>query len=67
VARRFITVAETPLFSRQAQDVWDDAGREAFIEFIARNPEEGDVIPKRAACERSDGRDPEAGNAAVRG
>lgn len=46
VARRFITVAETPLFSRQAQDVWDDAGREAFIEFIARNPEEGDVIPE---------------------
>jgi hypothetical protein len=46
VTRRFITVAETPLFSRQARDVWDDAGREAFIEFIARNPEEGDVIPE---------------------
>jgi hypothetical protein len=46
VGRQFITVAETPLFSRQAQDVWDDAEREAFIDFIARNPEEGDLIPE---------------------
>ena len=46
VARRFITVAETPLFVRQAQDVWDEAEREAFVEFIARNPEEGDLIPE---------------------
>ncbi|MBR0751627.1 type II toxin-antitoxin system RelE/ParE family toxin [Bradyrhizobium jicamae] len=46
VARRFITVAETPLFSRQSLDVWDDAEREAFIDFIARNPEGGDLIPE---------------------
>lgn len=46
VARRSITVAETPLFSRQALDVWDDAEREAFVDFIARNPEEGDLIPE---------------------
>ncbi|HZE55068.1 MAG TPA: type II toxin-antitoxin system RelE/ParE family toxin [Bradyrhizobium sp.] len=46
VARRYITVAEMPLFSRQAGDVWDDAEREAFIEFIARNPEQGDLIPE---------------------
>ena len=46
VARRLITVAETPLFSRQALDVWDDAEREVFIDFIARNPEEGDLIPE---------------------
>jgi hypothetical protein len=46
VARRFITVVETPLFSRQALDVWDDAEYEAFIDFIARNPEEGDLIPE---------------------
>jgi hypothetical protein len=25
---------------------WDDAEREAFIEFIARNPEQGDLIPE---------------------
>jgi hypothetical protein len=46
VARQSITVAETPLFIRQAGDVWDDVEREAFIEFIARNPEEGDLIPE---------------------
>ena len=39
VARRLITVAETPLFNRQALDVWSDAEREAFVDFIARNPE----------------------------
>lgn len=43
---KLITVAETPLFVRQAAEVWDDAGREAFVEFIARNPEAGDVIPE---------------------
>jgi len=35
-----------PLFIRQASDIWDDAEREAFIEFIARNPEQGDLIPE---------------------
>jgi hypothetical protein len=39
-----ITVAETPLFQRQAKDVWDEDEREAFVNFIARNPEAGDVI-----------------------
>ena|SRR5947209_8304318 len=46
VARRFITVAETPLFVRQAELVWDESEREAFVDFIARNPEEGDLIPE---------------------
>jgi hypothetical protein len=40
-----ITVVELPLFQRLAGDVWDDAEREAFVDFIARNPEAGDVIP----------------------
>jgi hypothetical protein len=31
---------------RQAEAVWDDAEREAFIDFIAHNPEAGDVIPE---------------------
>ena len=46
VARRFITVAETPLFGRQAREIWDDSELEAFIDFIARNPDEGDLIPE---------------------
>jgi hypothetical protein len=41
-----ITVVELPLFQRLARDVWDDAEREAFVDFIARNPEAGDVIPE---------------------
>jgi hypothetical protein len=41
---RLITVAETPLFVRQADKVWTDAEREEFVDFIAGNPEVGDVI-----------------------
>ena len=40
-----ITVAETPLFLRQAADIWDEAERDAFVSYIASNPEVGDVIP----------------------
>ncbi|MGA2292087.1 type II toxin-antitoxin system RelE/ParE family toxin [Bradyrhizobium sp.] len=45
MSRRLITVAETPLFVRQADDVWDNDERTAFVNFIASNPEAGDVIP----------------------
>ncbi len=41
-----ITVAETPFFVRQAAKIWDDAEREAFVSFIAANPEAGAVIPE---------------------
>jgi hypothetical protein len=41
-----VTVAETPLFVRQADRIWNNAEREAFVDFIARNPEWGDVIPE---------------------
>jgi hypothetical protein len=40
------TVAETPLFIRQAAAIWDDEEREAFVNFIALNPDAGDVIPE---------------------
>jgi hypothetical protein len=43
--RRPIAVAETHLFGRQAAALWNDAERDAFIDYIARNPEAGDVIP----------------------
>jgi putative transcriptional regulator len=46
VSRNLITVAETPLFTRQADDVWKDEEREAFVNFIAGNPGAGDVIPE---------------------
>jgi hypothetical protein len=41
-----MTIVELPLFQRLARDVWDDGEREAFIDYIARNPEAGDVIPE---------------------
>jgi hypothetical protein len=46
VLRSPITVVETAVFLRQAEDVWEDAEREAFVNFIAWNPETGDVIPE---------------------
>ena len=33
------------MFIRQAADVRTDAERNAFVDFIAANPEEGDLIP----------------------
>ena len=45
MVRRLLTVAETQLFIRQATDVWTEGERTAFVDFIAANPEEGDVIP----------------------
>jgi hypothetical protein len=46
MAERLVTLAETAVFVRQAASIWDDAEREEFINFIAANPETGDVIPK---------------------
>jgi len=46
VSRKLITVVETAVFLRQAEDVWEDAEREAFVNYIAWNPEVGDVIPE---------------------
>ena len=42
--RKLLTVAETPLFVRQAEAVWSESEREAFVDFIAANPEAGDVV-----------------------
>ena len=45
VPSKLVTVAETPLFLRQAREVWNDAERDEFVNFVARHPEIGDVIP----------------------
>jgi hypothetical protein len=45
MAEAFVTVAETPLFVRQAAKIWNDAEREDFVSFIAANPTAGDLIP----------------------
>jgi len=41
-----LTVVETPQFVRQANDVWTDVERKEFVDYIARNPEQGEVIPE---------------------
>ena len=41
-----IAVAETALFIRQAAEVWTEEERVAFIDFIARNPHAGDLVPE---------------------
>jgi hypothetical protein len=38
------TVIETPTFQKQADAIWTTQEREAFIDFIAGNPDVGDVI-----------------------
>lgn len=40
-----LAVIETPMFRQYADSVWKDEEREAFIDWIAQNPEAGDVIP----------------------
>jgi hypothetical protein len=42
---RPVTVAETAAFMRQAAGLWTEDERLAFVDFIARNPEAGDLIP----------------------
>ena len=39
-----LTVIETEVFREWSAKVWADDEREAFINFIADNPEAGDVI-----------------------
>jgi len=41
-----VTVAETPLFVRQARTIWEDDERLEFVTYIAANPEAGDLIPQ---------------------
>jgi len=40
-----LTVIETAMFQRYAVRVWDDVERMDFIDWIADNPQAGDVIP----------------------
>jgi len=39
------TVIETPTFQKQAEKIWAESERLAFIDWIAANPLSGDVIP----------------------
>lgn len=45
VKTRPITVAETQAFARTAEKVWSEDERAELVDFVAHNPEAGDVIP----------------------
>jgi hypothetical protein len=50
---RFVrTVAETPIFQRYAALVWSDVERDNFINWIAANPEAGDLIRGSGGCRK---------------
>jgi hypothetical protein len=40
-----ITVAETQAFARAAAKIWNEAELADLVDFVAHNPEAGDVIP----------------------
>ena len=42
---RPITVAETQVFARAAEKLWSEPERNSLIDYLARNPEAGDLIP----------------------
>lgn len=47
------TVAETPVFVRYAAEVWSEAERQEFINFIAANPEAGNIIRGSGGCRKA--------------
>ncbi|MRW89121.1 addiction module toxin RelE [Duganella sp. FT80W] len=40
-----VSVIEVPAFLNQAKVLWTDEERAELIDYVARNPESGDVIP----------------------
>lgn len=42
---RPITVAETAAFARSADRIWSENERAELIDFVAHNPEAGDLMP----------------------
>lgn len=45
VKTRPITVAETHFFLRAAEKIWSEEERAELVDYVAHNPEAGDVIP----------------------
>ena len=42
---RAVTVVETAIFARQANAIWGEEERMRLIDYVAHNPEAGDLIP----------------------
>lgn len=52
MSAELITVGETQTFMRQGESIWSADERDAFVDFIARNPEAGDVIPETSGVRK---------------
>ena len=46
------TVAETPLFQKAAAEIWSEDERFEFINWLALNPDAGDVVPGSGGCRK---------------
>jgi hypothetical protein len=46
------TIVETPLFSRLVQEYWTDDELGEFAQWLAENPEAGEVIPGSGGCRK---------------
>ncbi|NDP46996.1 MAG: transcriptional regulator [Sulfuriferula multivorans] len=46
------TVIETEVFQRAASQIWTDSERIEFIDWLAANPDGGDVIPGSGGCRK---------------
>lgn len=46
------TIIETPLFTADAQSIWQENERGEFCAWLAQHPEAGDVIPGSAGCRK---------------
>lgn len=46
------TIAETEMFTKDADALWDDEERSEFYEWLAINPEVGRVIPGSGGCRK---------------
>jgi len=47
-----LTIVETPLFQRLAEDYWTEDERGQFCTWLANNPEAGDVIAGSGGCRK---------------
>ena len=52
VTMHYQTVVETPEFIKQANLCMDEESREAFIDYIAKNPLAGELIPRTGGARK---------------
>lgn len=46
------TLIETPTFAAEADKLWSEDERLEFFEWLANNPEAGDVVPGSGGCRK---------------